>query len=264
MRRLAMVLITTLLALALQADRAEAQPGNPAPGQVGAVSFFRQEVALELVSRADRNNDHKLSGDEFPLPRDYFPTIDADHDGYVDGGELARYLNSDPARAVTRGPVIANCVYTVADDFVVEVYHNGERVPDAKRSLQLEIHGASIEKVDIEVRRGDWLVFNVVNNRFRWDGASYFAAAGMMEEPGKEPRRGFTTEVTTGSWSACDDIAAVPGFIADPLSDAARLANVIEKQWDLGKAHMDRIAGNWMGSAIWGSSRNTWIKYRAR
>jgi hypothetical protein len=36
---------------------------------------------------------------------------------------------------------LAQYLYTVADDFIVEVYHNGERVP------------------------GDWLVFNVVNNR---------------------------------------------------------------------------------------------------
>src|SRR4051794_3180660 len=75
--------------------------------------------------------------------------------------------------AASRGEVVAVTMFTVADDFIVDVYHNGLKVPDAKRTLLVEAFGATAERVDLKVRRGDWLVFNVVNNRLRWGGASY-------------------------------------------------------------------------------------------
>ena len=77
-----------------------------------------------------------------------------------------------------RGRVIADRLFTVADDFIVDVYHNGVKVPDAKRTLLHEVFGATAERIDIEVREGDWVVFNVVNNRLRWGGASYFGVTG--------------------------------------------------------------------------------------
>jgi len=81
---------------------------------------------------------------------------------------------SNPAR------LRAMHVITVADDFVVNVYHNGVRVPEAKRKLVLDRFGATIERTNIEVQQGDWLVFHVVNNRLRWGGAYYFSAAGII------------------------------------------------------------------------------------
>src|SRR3954464_3923074 len=62
------------------------------------------------------------------------------------------------------------CKYliTVADDFVVEVYHNGKPVPDTERELLVERFGATAEKVQVAIRTGDWLVFHVVQNRLRW------------------------------------------------------------------------------------------------
>src|SRR6476646_5439873 len=71
-------------------------------------------------------------------------------------------------------PLRARYLITVADDFLVDVYRNGRAVPDAKRTLLDERFGATVERLDVEVRKGDWLVFNVVNNRMRWGGASYF------------------------------------------------------------------------------------------
>src|SRR4051812_2982701 len=78
--------------------------------------------------------------------------------------------------------VKANYLITVADDFVVEIYKNGQRVPDAQRTLILERFGATAERVSVAVRAGDWLVFHVVHDRLRWNGSKYFAVAGCFGE----------------------------------------------------------------------------------
>src|SRR3954469_20834310 len=83
---------------------------------------------------------------------------------------LFRPLSADGQPGDQRGALIADRLFTVADDFIVDVYHNGVKVPDSKRTLLVERFGATAERIDIEVRRGDWLVFNVVNNRMRWGG----------------------------------------------------------------------------------------------
>src|SRR4051812_19071412 len=79
------------------------------------------------------------------------------------------------------GPVLARTLIAVADDFIVDVYHNGVKVPDDRREMVEEVHGATVERIKLDVRKGDWLVFNVVNNRLRWGGASYFAVSGRGE-----------------------------------------------------------------------------------
>src|SRR3954451_17644250 len=94
---------------------------------------------------------------------------------------LLRPVSAGDQPTDPRGPVIADRIFAVADDFIVDVYHNGVKVPDAKRMLLVEVHGATAERIDIEVREGDWLVFNVVNNRLRWGGCSYFRVAGRGE-----------------------------------------------------------------------------------
>lgn len=160
-------------------------------------------------------------------------------------------------------PVGAGCatrarhVITVADDFVVEVYHNGKRVPDNRRKLLLNRYGATVERIDIEVREGDWLVFNVVNNRFRWGGAYYFAVAGVLDPS----QYGFVSELKSGNWSACDDLPSVPRFIRerDFLSDNP--VTPVAKPWHEGEKYMKKHAGPaWAGEPIWGRERNTWIK----
>ena len=111
-----------------------------------------------------------------------------------------------------RGELIADHLFTVADDFIIDVYHNGEKVPDTKRTLLLERFGATAERIDIEVRQGDWLVFNVVNNRMRWGGCSYFAVTGRASTG-----VAFTTELESGRWSCCDSPAKVADFLRDRL-----------------------------------------------
>ncbi len=97
-------------------------PPAPTPGA--------EAEAASLLAKSDTGGDGRLNADEVPVRlRPEFPRIDADHDGYVDLAELARALRPAPRR----GRVLTRYLITVADDFVVEVYHNGRRVPDSHR-----------------------------------------------------------------------------------------------------------------------------------
>jgi hypothetical protein len=158
-----------------------------------------------------------------------------------------------------RGEVIARRVFTVADDFVVDVYHNGLKVPDEKRTLLVENFGATAERIDIEVRQGDWLVFNVVNNRLRWGGSSYFAVAGRGDAG-----IAFTTETTSGRWTCCDDPSKVSRYIMDREFSTDDRAERIANPWSAGDGLMNHVADGWGGTPIWGKTRNTWIKYVVR
>lgn len=143
----------------------------------------------------------------------------------------------------------------------MEVYHNGVRVPDEKRTLLVERFGATVEQIGMEVRSGDWLVFHAVNNRLRWNGSYYFGAAGVLGTN----EFGFVSSLTSGDWSVCDDPAKVHRFIAerDYLRDNAPAA--IDTPWGEGTRWMrDKAGVMWDGEPIWGRSRSTWIKYIAR
>lgn len=171
------------------------------------------------------------------------------------------YLAVIPATgspATPRGRVIADRLFTVADDFIVDVYHNGVKVPDGRRTLLHEIHGATAERIDIEVREGDWIVFNVVNNRMRWGGCSYFAVTGRGNAG-----VAFTTEADSGRWSCCDDTEKVSAFIAGRDYLARNPARSIANPWGDGDGLMSQIADGWPGKPIWGESRNTWVKFVA-
>jgi len=158
-----------------------------------------------------------------------------------------------------QGPIIADSIYTVADDFVVDVFHNGERVPDNQRSLIGESFGATCEKMLITVHEGDWLVFNVVNNRFRWNAVYYFAAAGVKGNQ----TIAFASELESGRWSFCDDARDVTRFIAEPEFLAANRALAVERRWTRGDELMKDFVKQWQGQPVWGTNRNTWIKFRA-
>jgi hypothetical protein len=258
------------LAMLLFAVPALAQPGNPpytpyepvkpqAPA-ARAPSPVEPGVAESIVKAHDKNGDHRLNADECPAPfRPAFGKIDTNHDGYLDEGELALGLGIATDKPRKRGKVIANYVMTVADDFIVEVYHNGEKVPDTRRSMLEEVYGATVEKIDVEVREGDWLVFNVVNNRLRWGGVSYFAAAGMKSGTGVT----FVSDTASERWSYCDDPGQVAAFLSDPGYLARQAVRPIDLKWDQGDSRMSGLAAGWKGSAIWGTSRNTWLKYVA-
>ncbi len=155
--------------------------------------------------------------------------------------------------------MIADRLFTVADDFIIDIYINGMKVPDSKRTLLVERFGATAERIDIEVRKGDRLVFNVVNNRLRWSGCSYFGVTGRGDAG-----VAFETELESGRWSYCDDVRKVPEFISAPDYLSENRARPIETAWSEGDDMMNRSADGWTGKPLWGRSRNTWIKFVAR
>ena len=107
--------------------------------------------------------------------------------------------------------VRAHYVVTATDDFIINIYQNGMLVPDSKRELVEEVFGATVERINIEVQKGDWLVFNVVSDRMRWSGAKSFMAAGVLTTN----NFGFVTTLSSGNWCVCDDLVSVPRFIAE-------------------------------------------------
>lgn len=174
-------------------------------------------------------------------------------------GIVAALLMAQPTPdgAPSSSAVRAKYLIVTADDFVVDIYHNGRAVPDAKRTLLREVFGATVERIDIEVKTGDWLVFNVVNNRLRWGGASYFGVAGCFARD----EFGFVSRPGGGDWFACDTPKDVDWFIAEKNYFAHHLARPIGAPWDQGDSLMKEYAGSrWDGAPVWGTSRNTWIK----
>ena len=156
-------------------------------------------------------------------------------------------------------PIVATDLFIGADDFVVDVFHNGHRVPDEARKMNSEVYGAIGERTTVTVREGDWLVFNVANNRLRWSGAYYFGVAGVTEDGSVA----FVSE-ESDRWSVCEDPGQVPRFIADPKFLAGNAVQRIEKPWSGGDKMIKSKVKGWSGYAIWGSptNRNIWLKFR--
>ena len=151
----------------------------------------------------------------------------------------------------------ANYVITQADDFVVDIYHNGRLVPNECRHLLTETFGATSERIDLPVRHGDWLVFHVVNDRLRWGGCSYFAAAGLFEKN----EFGFVSNARSGDWSACDDPSHAAKFVSRKTYMTDCPAQKIANPWSDGLHLMRQHAGDdWAGDPIWGRTCDTWLK----
>jgi hypothetical protein len=72
----------------------------------------------------------------------------------------------------------------------------------------------------------------------------------------------FVSELESGRWSACDNLTDAARFIAEPDYLAANRARPIERRWSGGDERIKRLTKNWAGEPVWGTSRNTWVKYR--
>jgi hypothetical protein len=156
--------------------------------------------------------------------------------------------------------VVANYVITSADDFLVDIYHNGRVVPDCRRHMLSERFGATSERIDLQVNRGDWLVFHVVSDRMRWGGVRYFAAAGVFEKN----EFGFVSHPDSRDWSACDDTSRAARFISKKNFMSDNPAQKITELWLDGQGLMKQFAGDsWSGEPLWGRSRDTWLKFIA-
>lgn len=165
-----------------------------------------------------------------------------------------------PALTPIVGPSgrLADHLITVTDDFVIEAYKNG-RVIKA-RNLVAEIYGATVERIDVQVRPGDWIVFHVANNRLRWGGVKYFAVAGIF---GKN-QFGLVSDPNSTDWSVCDDPGRAREFIRNRDEGTDIRASVIANPWAEGDDHMRAHAGaDFPGRPLWGGGSSTWIKYVA-
>ena len=113
----------------------------------------------------------------------------------------------------------------------------------------------------MDLHVNDWIVFNVVNDRMRWNGSRYFAVAGMMAEG--EPT--FWSDADSGRWVFCETPGAVSQFIASADdSSSNHVARIDAHKWRDGDKIMQKFSGVWKGDAIWGTgkSRNIWVKYK--
>ena len=224
---------------------------------------FRPTKAELLVMKALDSRDYILTG-----PNGKGQTVEARVKGDTKAvfASLATPTDAAPATPAdgqAPGKLIAKQVLVSADDFVVEVHHNGKPVPLERRKMTSENYGATAEAIDVEVREGDWLVFHVVCNRLRWEGARYFAAAGRGEDGASVT---FTTELTSGRWSACDEPGDVPRFLAEREFKADARALAIKNPWGGGDGPMQQMLGDtpWKGTPLWGQAPSTWIKFVAK
>ncbi|QOV92187.1 hypothetical protein [Humisphaera borealis] len=175
------------------------------------------------------------------------------------GPATTRPANPGPKPAADKKAETATSIMIVADDFVADIFHNGKLVPADRRSLRAEIFGAQVEKVTLTLKPGDWVVFNVVNNRLRWKGSYYFAAAAMTGDGTPV----YCSDLRSGNWSACDDLSKAQRFIDDPDFLRDRKAEAVRKKWGDGDKLIRKNCPGFDGEAIWGApdSRSTWIKF---
>ena len=165
---------------------------------------------------------------------------------------------ADPA-VPTKRKMVAEELVIVAKDFVTEIYHNGRRLQRHERRMVLDRFGATVEKVDLVVKPGDWLVFHVANNRLRHGGSKYFGLAGLVDD-----EVSLVSQAESENWSSCDTPASVHEFIH--FREAGTESRVVEigKPWSEGRKFMKKYSGHeFEGDAIWGTTSSTWIKYIA-
>ena len=229
------------------------------PGVLPVLLPVPVPVADGTFTGQDQNRDGLLNVDELPITlRDQFAAIDTNGDGYASPAEYEQATTKTPATP-TRGRTLATSVYTAADDFVVDVWRNGKRLPETSRRMVDETFGATAEQIEVEVKEGDWLVFSVVNNRYRWGGVAYFGAAGV-DEAG---RIAFESSPDGERWSYSDDPSEAHAFITRPGFHADRAALAPANPWLGGDEKMRANVAEWAGKPVWGRERLVWIKYVA-
>ncbi|MEM1297216.1 MAG: hypothetical protein AAGH89_17760 [Verrucomicrobiota bacterium] len=158
--------------------------------------------------------------------------------------------------------LLARSMVIVAKDFVIDAYINGERIPRDRRRLLLDRYGASVERINVSVSPGDWLVFQVAHNQLRHGGSKYFAVAGCLDHG----RFGFESSLASKQWTVCDDPAQAREFIVQRNSsvEIEKPATAIDRPWEEGMKFMRQYGGaNFSGTPLWGHEPSTWIKFRA-
>lgn len=156
--------------------------------------------------------------------------------------------------------LLANYLTIAAKDFVIAAWVNGDPVPTRQRRLILDRFGSTVEKMSVNIRKGDWIVFNVAHNPIRHGGTRYFAVAGNLDKD----KFGFVSDPASENWTICDDPSQAAAFISQPGPGVGMRPSSISRKWHEGDGLMRRHAGgSFKGKAIWGKSTSTWIKYTA-
>ena len=178
--------------------------------------------------------------------------------GVVSRGSISNPASSTSSRYVDPN-LRAKRLTVVAKDFVVEIYKNGRRLPRSSRKLLLDRFGASVERIETDVKSGDWLVFHVVHNRLRHGGSKFFAVTGQLDGG----KTGFVSRADSPQWAVCDNAAQSTNFIHFRESGTEARAMQIAKPWEEGVKFMKRYTDQteFSGDAIWGAAPSTWIKY---
>ena len=173
-------------------------------------------------------------------------------------GRPADSVMAPKPAARQRGKVVADKLLLVADDLIVDIYLNGERVPDELLKLEREIYGAMVLSARLELHEGDCLAFVVANDLPRW-GTCGFSAAALMGT-GNTPI--FWSESSTGAWCTCESVIQADRFIKDPAYLADRKAVVPDKPWNDCKTELAKRC-EYSGDTLWSSapSHLVWFKY---
>lgn len=162
------------------------------------------------------------------------------------------------------GPVIAHKICLATECFVAEIWHNGKLVPDSQRKTVADRFGACTEEVNLTLREGDWLVFNPVKNRFRWNDALFFGVAGMTTNKAVS----FVSSAKDGRWTSMDNLEQVSQFIKERDFQGKPVQLIPQnRMWSEGPGFMNFVMStNWTGEPIWGQgpARNTYIKFVAK
>jgi hypothetical protein len=206
---------------------------------------------LYLVDRRGRVQQSIATGKR---PFRWRPAVGPDGAVYITHADQVVRV-SGTERPPARLPLCSEMV-VVADDFVVDVWVNGKRLPRAARTMLAEVHGAMTERITVDLDPGDWIVFHVVANRLRWGGASYFGAYATAPDDS----HAFSS-TTRANWSYCDDLPRVAAFIAERDAGADQLVRAPENPWHdaegLWRTHIGR---DFPGEPVWGAAPSTWIK----
>lgn len=158
-----------------------------------------------------------------------------------------------------RGKIVGDSVYWVACDFVANVWHNGKRVPPNQRVMEEEIHGRTIERDRVEIREGDWLVFQLVNNPLRENGVKLFMLAVL-----KDGRPVLASE-NSEFWTSVSDPSIAEDFVQSYQSAHGSSVQELqrEERWEDGYQRFRRAFRFPGAKPIWGQDEPVvWIKLR--
>jgi hypothetical protein len=159
---------------------------------------------------------------------------------------------------VRRGNPVADSLYWAACDFVINVWHNGDPVNWKNRKLEAEVFGRTAERLPIDLREGDWVVFQLANNIVRGKGGRLFIAGALLND------KPVIETSASSPWFFEDNPGKAGDFMAS--YDSGREQNAVsiptDEAWGDGVKLYKRAFPQTKAEPIWGNQPVTWIKLR--